>query len=338
MPNETVLVTGASGFIAIHCAAQLLEKGYRVRGSLRSLTREAELRATIAKLAEAGDRLSFIEADLLNDTNWDDAMNGCGYVLHVASPFPLGEPQDENDLIRPAVEGTLRVLRAASRAGVGRVVQTSSVAAIAYGQKPGRVLDENDWSDVNANIGAYAKSKTLAERAAWDFVNGSENRTKLELAVINPGLVLGPVPDRHARSSAEIVYQIMKGQIGTARMHFTAVDVRDVASAHLAAMIAPEAAGQRFICANASFWMKDAAIILKKHFGDRYPIRTLEFPSWMVRLLGMIDPTIRLTIPMLDKKDDLSDAKMKRVLGLKFHTLEEMIVSMGESLIANGLL
>jgi dihydroflavonol-4-reductase len=337
----TVLVTGASGFVAIHCIARLLQQGYTVRGTLRSLKREAELRATLAKLAEAGSRLSFVEADLLDDAGWDAAMRGCTFVLHVASPFPLGEPEHEDDLIRPAVDGTLRVLRAAAHGGVRRVVQTSSIAAMAFGHpREKRHFDETDWSNLDVPVGAYMRSKTLAERAAWEFINGPENVNHMEMAVINPGLILGPLPDAHSCSSMELVFQLLGGRVpGVARMHFQAVDVRDVAAAHLLAMTNPAAAGQRFPCVGAHFWMKDVAVVLKKHFAARgYRINTLEFPSALVRVMALFDRTIRLTVDSLDVEMIISSDHLRKVLGLELRGMEEMVVAMGESLIANGLL
>ncbi len=334
--QPTVLVTGASGFIAIHCIVQLLAQGYRVRGTLRSVAREPELRATLARFIESSDRLELVQADLLRDEGWDAAACGCDYALHVASPFPLAEPQDENDLIRPAREGTLRVLKACAAAGVRRVVLTSSVAAVSAGHPAGAThFSEADWSVVDSpTIGAYAKSKTLAERAAWDFMSTLGPSHPMTLSVINPGLVLGPLPDTYARSSGELVMQLLRGQPGVARVHFQTVDVRDVAAAHIAAMLTPEAAGQRFLCVSAEFWMKEAADILKKHFGPRgYKVNTLEIPSGLVRLLAIFNPTIRLTVPLLDASSTLDTARIRRVLGWQPRGLEEMLVSMGESLI-----
>jgi dihydroflavonol-4-reductase len=333
--DELVLVTGASGFIGIHCVIQLLAQGYPVRGTLRDLEREPELRATLLKFVDADDRLELVEADLLKDDGWEAAMQGCTYVLHVASPFPLREPENEDDLIRPAVEGTRRVLRAAATAGIRRVVLTSSVAAVAYGHGPGKHhFNESDWSNVHAPVGAYIKSKTLAERAAWEFIQSLPEDHPLELAVINPGLVLGPLPDKHQRTSGELVMQLLKGQPGVARNHYNGVDVRDVAAAHLAAMTRPEAAGQRFICVGANFWMKDVAVILRKHFRSRgYNVRTLEIPSWIIRLLAVFDPTIRLTVSALDKWAEPSTERIRKALGWRPRSLEEMVVSMAESLI-----
>ncbi|MCP5054134.1 MAG: NAD-dependent epimerase/dehydratase family protein, partial [bacterium] len=195
--DTTVLVTGASGFIAMHCVLQLLEQGYRVRGTLRTPSRETSLRQTFQKHVEAGHRLEFMTADLTQDEGWDEAARGCRYVMHVASPVPLKKPKHEDELIIPAREGTLRVLKASAVAGVKRVVLTSSVAAILYGhpRDGSKIFNENDWSKIDEKIGAYPKSKTMAERAAWDFVNNQQGEEKMELAAINPGVVLGPVLD-----------------------------------------------------------------------------------------------------------------------------------------------
>ncbi|MEW5828782.1 MAG: aldehyde reductase [Chloroflexota bacterium] len=335
MKNERVLVTGAGGFVAVHCIIQLLEQGYPVRGTLRDLEREPDLRATLSRFVDAGDRLELVEADLLEDEGWGAAMRGCAYALHVASPFPLREPENEDDLIQPAVDGTRRVLRAAAEAGVRRVVQTSSIAAVIYGHGPDKhYFTESDWSNTAAPIGGYVRSKTLAERAAWEFVQHLPEAHPMELAVINPGWVLGPLPDTRQRTSGELILQLLKGQPGVARNHYNGVDVRDVAAAHLAAMTRPEAAGQRFICVGTNFWMKDAAVILREHFRSRgYNVRTNEIPSWLIRLLALFDPTIRLTVPSLDWWVEPSSERIRKVLGWRPRGLEEMIVSMAESLI-----
>jgi dihydroflavonol-4-reductase len=296
--KTTVLVTGASGFVGIHCVVALLKEGYQVRGTVRSLGREAALRKTIGKFVDADDRLTLVETDLLKDDGWSEATKDCNYVLHVASPFPLSDPKHEDELIIPAREGTLRVLRAASENSVKRVVLTSSVAAIAYGHPKEKTrFNENDWSiPESKTISAYAKSKTLAERAAWDFVKGLDNG--VELATINPGLILGPLPDTNARTSGVLVQSLMLSTLpGLARMHFNAVDVRDVATAHLAAMTTPEAAGQRFICVSDSFWLKDVALLLKEKYADKgYKIKTNVFPNWIVRFVACIKRTMSHTL------------------------------------------
>jgi len=340
--NEPVLVTGASGFIAIHCIIQLLEQGYRVRGTLRSMAREKELRRTLAKFVQADDRLEFVPANLLDDAGWVEAVRGCEYVLHVASPFPPARPKDENDLIRPAREGTLRVLRAAAEQGVRRVVLTSSNAAVSAGHPRSKThFDENDWSLPDSpTIDQYSKSKTLAERAAWDFMQSLPQGHPLELVVINPGLVLGPLPDTYQRTSGELVHQLMGGRLpGLARIQFTGVDVRDVAAAHLSAMLTPEAAGQRFLCIASEFWIRDAALILNKHFQSRgYKIRTAIFPSWVVYLVAIFIKPARLTLRSLDREIHVDTSRIHQVLNWQPRGLEEMLVSMAESMIEMKML
>jgi nucleoside-diphosphate-sugar epimerase len=335
--NKPVLVTGASGFIAIHCIIQLLEQGYQVRGTLRSANRESELRSTLAKFVKADERLTFVHANLLEDAGWAEAVRGCDYVLHVASPFPFEAPKDENDLIRPAKEGTLRVLRAAADNGVKRVVLTSSVAAISAGHPREKThFDEKDWSLADSpTIESYPKSKTLAESAAWEFIQNLPQGQSLELAVINPGYVLGPLPDTHQRTSGELLQQLMSGKLpGLARIQFSGVDVRDVAVAHIAAMTTPEAAGKRFLCVAQQFWLKDAAEILNKHFTKRgYKISMTVMPSWLVRIVAIFLPQIRPTLPSLDREVYIDSSLTRKVLNWKPRALEETFVDMAESMI-----
>lgn len=334
--NTTVLVTGASGFVGIHCVVALLKEGYRVRGTVRSLGREAALRKTVAKFVDADERFSLVEVDLLNDAGWNEAVQGCDYVLHVASPFPLMNPVHEDELIIPAREGSLRVLHAAAENNVRRVVLTSSIAAIAYGHpKEKNLFNENDWSLTDSpTIGAYPKSKTLAERAAWNFMESLPAENPMELAVINPGLSLGPLPDTNARTSGVLIQSLMKAAIpGLARMHFNAVDVRDVAAAHIKAMTTPEAAGQRFICVGDSFWMEDVAKVLKENYVEKYPIKTTVFPSWAVRLVAFFSKEARATVDSLDKETYVDNTKIKTTLGWQPRDMKEMALSMAESMI-----
>ena len=338
MPSDRpILVTGASGFIAIHCIIQLLEQGHHVRGTLRSMSREAELRQTLAKFVPTTDRLELVPADLLKDAGWEAAVRGCEHVLHVASPFPLLRPQHEDDLIRPAREGTLRVLRTAAEHGVRRVVLTSSNAAISAGHPPSKThFDESDWSPHDSpTLDPYPKSKTLAERAAWEFMQSLPPGHPLELAVINPGFVLGPLPDTHQRTSGELVQQLMGGKLpGLARVQMTGVDVRDVAAAHLAALVTPAAAGQRFLCVAEVFWLREAALILQKHFGPRgYKVPTNVIPGWAVHLAAIFIKPARLTLRSLNREMTYDTTRIRTVLNWQPHGLEEMLVSMAESLI-----
>ncbi|MBL0346291.1 aldehyde reductase [Candidatus Villigracilis affinis] len=341
MPSP-ILVTGASGFVAIHTIIQLLHQGYNVRSTMRTLEREADLRSTISKYIQANDRLEILPADLSQDSGWEEALNNIEYVLHVASPFPLYEPKHEDELIIPAVQGTLRVLRAAHKAGVKRVVQVSSVAAISSGHNgENKTFSEADWSDLTKDIGAYAKSKTLAERAAWDFINGSENTNKMELVTINPPLILGPVPNKDFRTSIELVRTIMLGQVpGVGHIKMGSVDVRDVASAIILAMQTAEAAGKRFIvAADKSLWLKDIANLLHSKFSSRgYKINKLEFPSILVRLIGLFDKKVARVTESLDWDYKLSNENAKRILKWTPRLAEEGVLSMAESLIEQGVI
>ena len=340
IPSQPVLVTGASGFVAIHCVVQLLEQGYQVRGTLRTMTREKEVRETVRKYVNADNRLEFVNADLIQDAGWERAVHGCEYVFHVASPFPLLEPAHENDLIQPAVDGTLRVLRAAHSACVKRVMLVSSNAAISAGHNgENRTFTEEDWSRLDRPIGAYSKSKTLAERAAWDFVNGAENIHKMELVTINPPLIMGPVPNKNFPTSAEMLRTFMRGEVpGVARLKIGLVDVRDVASALILAMTTPEAAGNRFACPAATVWIKDVADILNKQFSGRgyTKIPRVVIPVFLVRTLALFDKRIALVTPSLNWDFELSNAKIKRILNWQPHSKEEAILSMAESLIEQG--
>ena len=338
--SKPILVTGASGFVALHTIIQLLQQGYTVRATLRSLSREAEVRETISKHVQANDRLEILPADLEQESGWNEAMQNVEYVLHIASPFPLFEPKHEDELIVPAVQGTQRVLRAAHQAGIKRVVQVSSNAAISAGHSgENKTFTEADWSDVEKNIGAYSKSKTLAERAAWDFINGAENLNKMELAVINPPLILGPVPNKNVRTSIELVRTMMLGQVpGVGRIKMGMVDVRDVASAIILAMNTPEAAGNRFlVAADKSMWLKDIADLLYDKYAARgYKINRIQFPSFLVRFIALFDKKISRVTESLDWDYELSNEKAKRILKWTPRSAEESILSMAESLIEQG--
>lgn len=339
-PSTRVLVTGATGFIALHCSQQLLEAGYQVRGTVRSASRAAEVGAVLRPhLGDPGllDRLEIVEADLSRDDGWQEAAEGCRYVLHVASPFPSTPPKDENEIIGPARDGALRVLRAAKRAGVERVVMTSSLAAVLYGVDRDRTFTEADWSNVDdPRIGPYEKSKTLAERAAWEFAGANG----LELTVINPGAVLGPSLGPDMSTSGEIVKKLMSREFPACPdLHFAMVDVRDVAAAHVAAMTAPQAGGERFLCAVEDYSMREVAAILDRHYRPRgYRVPTGRLPGFLLRFLAIFDATARLALNDLGRPQAIDNSKIKERLGWKPRGLEEMTVAMADSLIAHGLL
>jgi nucleoside-diphosphate-sugar epimerase len=339
---STVLVTGGSGFIGSRCILQLLAEGHQVRTTVRSLKREGDVRALLKTGgAEPGDRLSFFAADLENDIGWSGAVAGCEYVLHVASPFPANIPKHEDELIVPAREGALRVLRAACDAGVKRVVLTSSFAAIGYGHEPQTApFDETSWTDPNgADVTAYVKSKTLAERAAWDFI--AREGAALELSVVNPVGVFGPVLGPDYSTSILLVQRMMDGAMpGCPQLYFGAVDVRDVADLHLRAMTDPAARGERFLAVAGDFLsVLDIAKVLKARMGKaarRVPTRQL--PNWLVRLAALRDPAVKQILPELGTFKNGSNEKARRVLGWTPRSNEECLVATAESLLRLGLL
>jgi dihydroflavonol-4-reductase len=339
---STILVTGGSGFIGSHCILQLLTAGHQVRTTVRSLKREADVRAMLKEGgADPGNRLSFFAADLENDAGWPQAVAGCEYVLHVASPFPASVPKHEDELIVPAREGALRVLRASRDAGVKRVVLTSSFAAIGYGQKPQIApFNETNWTDPNSDeVLPYVKSKTLAERAAWDFI-ASDGRS-LELSVVNPVGVFGPVLGPDYSTSILIVQRMMDGAVpGCPRISFGVVDVRDVADLHIRAMTNPAAKGERFLAVAGDFMsLLDIAHVLKSRMGaSAKKVPTRELPNWLVRLAALRDPAIKQILPELGKRRNATHEKAARLLGWSPRSNEDSIVATAESLIRLGLL
>ncbi|MGI9413728.1 MAG: SDR family oxidoreductase [Hyphomicrobiales bacterium] len=341
MPNEQqVLVTGASGFLGSHCVIQLLDRGYRVRGTLRDMGRADAMRAIIESNAKTNAGLDFVQADLMYDAAWDRAVKGCTYVIHTASPVPVKLPKDPDTLLLPARDGTLRVLRAARDGGVRRVVVTSSTAAVSYGEG-GRThaeFTEDDWTDPDGpEVSAYARSKILAERAAWTFIR-TEGKD-LELAVINPSLILGPVLETDYGSSAELIRRLLTGAFpGCPRLGWPIVDVRDVAALHIAAMEAPEASGHRFLCGNEFMWLRDIARVLRERVpGYRRRIPTRPLPNWLMRLIGLFDEQVRSLSSGLGERRAVSCGKARGMLGWRPRPAEEAIVATAESLIAHGI-
>lgn len=333
---STVLVTGGSGFIAGHAILQLLAAGHRVHATVRTLAREAEVRAVLKEGgADPGDRLAVVAADLGNDAGWAEAVAGCGYVLHMASPFPPGIPRHEDELIVPARDGTLRVLRVARDAGVRRVVLTSSFAAIGYGHEPQAApFNEEDWSVLGGDVTAYVKSKTLAERAAWNFL--AHEGGALELSVINPVAVLGPVLGADFSSSILLVKTMLDGALpGLPQLYFGVVDVRDVADLHLRAMTHPAAKGERFLAVAGDFVsMRDVARILKGRLGavaQRVP--TLQLPNWLIRVAALRNPVVKQILPELGKRKNASNAKARQLLDWSPRSNDDCIVATATSLL-----
>ena len=330
---KTVLVTGGSGFLGGWCLVELLRGDYLVRTTVRDLSREAEVRERVEVEVDAGDRLTFFAADLTSDEGWEQAVQGCDYVLHVASPFPPTQPKDPDELIVPAREGTLRVLKAALDAGVGRVVVTSSVAAVRgstdHSSAP---LSEDNWTDLDAELTPYTRSKTIAERAAWDLVK--ERGETEKLAVVNPGAILGPVMSDDRSFSLELVERLLKGMPGAPRIGFSIVDVRDVVDLELKAMTAPEAGGERFIAVARFQWMSEVAEVLRDRLGPaaaKVPKRAV--PNIVVRAMGIFDPAVRSIASQLGQKVEMSSGKAESVLGWKPRPVDETIAECGQSLV-----
>ena len=306
---ERVALTGITGYIGQHCGAELLNQGYQVVGTVRSRERADATRSAIAAVAPV-DRLSFVEADLLSDDGWDVAIQGCDYVAHVASPFIVAAPKNESELVAPAVEGTRRVIAAAQRAGVKRFVLTSSTLSMIAG-KDGGPYGPESWSDINAKIGAYSKSKTLAERAAWDAVAEGE----MELTVINPGPVFGPSLGATADGqSVATMTDMVSGKIPMIPdMAMGMVDVRDVARLHVKALTSDGAAGKRFIAATADpIEMTTVARVLREAGFNKVPTR--KAPTVALKIMGLFDREMKGMLPMLGKKARLDNRSTFDVL------------------------
>jgi dihydroflavonol-4-reductase len=336
--SQTVLVTGGSGFLGGWCLVELLKAGYRVRTTVRDQSREGDVRATLSAMVEPGDRLSVLAADLGSDAGWKEAVTGCDYVLHVASPFPPKQPKDPDDLIVPARDGALRVLRASLDAGVRRVVMTSSTAAVRNsGAPPTGPLTEENWNDPDSpHATPYVRSKTIAERAAWDLVRQAGQPERL--AVVNPSAILGPALNSDLSYSIQLIERLLNGMPGVPRLGFNFVDVRDVADLHIRAMTAPEAGGERFLATNEFLWTAQVAEILRKRLGGgaaKVPTRTV--PNLLVRGMARFDPGLRSVVGDLGQRVDYSNEKARTRLGWSPRPIEETIVDCARSLIDQGV-
>ena len=340
--EKLVLVTGGTGFVGVHCILQLLKAGYPVRTTLRSLDRKNEI---IEMLKYGGvdsfGNLSFVETDLSKDTNWDEAVKDCEYVLHVASPISLTIPKDENEMIAPAVEGTLRVLKAARNAGVKRVVITSSFGAVGYSHtETDQLITEDSWTNPNEKgLSAYIKSKTLAEKAAWDFI--TREGGALELSVVNPVGIFGPTLSANLSGGLEIIKKLLDGSMkAVPQINFGIVDVRDVADLHLRAMTNPNANGQRFLAlAGDVLSFHEMVLILKNKMGDEAKnVTTKVLPNWIVRIAALFNPLAKNIAPQLGRVKNASNEKAKTMLGWTPRTNEEALIASAESLVRFGTL
>jgi dihydroflavonol-4-reductase len=342
MTDATVLVTGGTGFLAGHCISQLARAGYQVRFTVRSAARARDAQRSVAAAGAPTDSLTYAVADLTSDANWDAAVGGCEYVLHVASPFARGVPRNPNEIITPARDGALRVLRAARDAGVKRVVLTSSFAAIGYGYPAGRTrpFTEEDWTNTGSlSVAPYIKSKALAERAAWDFAEREGGGT--ELAVVNPVGIFGPVLGADLSGSVGIIKAMLDGSLPrTPRLWTSVVDVRDVADLHLRAMTSPKAAGERFLAAAGdAISFRHIAQTLRERLGPaaaRVPDR--EMPNWFVRAASPFVPTLKQFRRNLDLVRHTDAAKARAVLGWEPRPPEDALIATARSLLDLGLI
>lgn len=328
---QTVLVTGGTGFIAGWCIVQLLERGYVVRTTVRDAAKEQRVRAAVGGNS---DRLSVVVADLNDDRGWDAAVAGCDYVLHVASPLGGGAVKDRDALIAPARDGTLRVLRAAAKANVKRVVMTSAAAAARPPLTSDRASDETVWSDPqDPQFDAYRVSKILAERAAWDFVNGEGKSSAL--TTILPGAVFGPIRAAENLGSVQIIQGMLRGRPGALpRLGFWIVDVRDLADLHIRAMTADAAAGQRFIAAGEFMWMEDMAKTLRAQLGEQgAKVSTRRLPDFVVRLLLPFMANLRSLAPLLGRRFPLNTDKSRKVLAFAPRPAATTLIECARSLL-----
>jgi dihydroflavonol-4-reductase len=338
--SERVLVTGGSGFLAGWQIVRLIQAGFEVRATLRDPSRATEVRRAVEREVATGERLSFVEADLRRDNGWSEAVRGCCFVLHIASPFPSAQPKNPDELIIPARDGALRVLRAAVAAKVRRVVMTSSSTALADPPEPRRPvpLTEEHWTDANApGATPYVKSKVLSERAAWDFMKQRGGET--QFAVVVPTMIIGPVLSPDLSASVQAVRRLLTGDMaGVPRLGFAFVDVRDIADLQMLAMTRPEAAGQRIAGAGDFTWLADAGSMLRRRLGsDAAKVPTRAAPDLLVRLMSLVDPGLRSVVRELNQTRIVSSEKARRLFGWMARPVEESLTDCARSLIAIGL-
>ena len=334
--KKLVLVTGGTGFVAGYCLLRLLEQGYDVRTTIRSLEKTDKVKAALKTGGiQSFEKLTFIKADLTADDGWTEAVKDCEYVLHVASPIFLHLPKHPDEMIRPAIDGTLRVLKAARDAGVKRVVITSSFGAVGYSHTdPNTLITEKEWTDPNdTSLSAYLRSKTLAEKAAWDFM--AREGGSMELTVINPMAIFGPSLGPDMSSGFVLLKKILDGSMkATPKIDLGIVDVRDLADLHLRAMKDPKAKGERFLAlSGGTMSLHEIALLFRKNFGDKAKqVTTKVISSWLVRAIALFNPQARAIVPQLNRIRSASNEKAKRVLGWSPRTNEEAVLATAESL------
>jgi len=338
--TQTVLVTGASGFIAKHIVLQLLNAGYNVVGSIRNLGRSDEVRNAVKPQLKTRDnlekRLRFVALDLNSDMGWDEAMAGIDAVLHTASPFPMEQPKNEMDLIGPAVDGVKRALNAAHKAGIKRVIVTSSVAAVSYGHQTHKLrYDHTDWTDVNgAGLAAYTKSKTLAEAAAWEFVR--ETAPEMQLTTVNPALVVGPPLDDHYGTSLQLIERLLRGKDPMLpHVGFAMIDVRDIAAIHVKSLTTPATIGERMLGANGFMWFTDIAQTIKMAHPE-LKIATRQAPNFMMRILAIFDKSVHSILPELGRQFEISAERTEDMLDMKFIPAPKAVLASAEYVLNSG--
>ena len=334
---EKVLVTGGTGFIGLHCLQQLLDKGYKVRTTIRSESRKQEVLEAMKKHSSNCENLEFYIADLLKDDGWKEAVEGSKYVLHVASPFFLGEPENEDVFIKPAVEGTLRVLKACADADVQKVVLTSSFAAVGYGHpREKEVYTEEDWSSVDGEISAYAKSKTLAEKAAWEFVENLEESKKFDLTVINPVAVTGPMLTSDIGSSNDFLLKLISGSMPACpKIHMGYIDVRDVAKAHIFSMTEEKTNGERIIVSENEMFFAEVGKTLNEAGFKKSP--TKELPNFLVKIMSFFVGELKTLLSALDRKGDIDKTKAERFFNWEYISTEQSVTETAQQLQEMGL-
>jgi len=331
--SKRVLLTGVSGFVGQHCAVELLKNGYIVRGSIRNISKEKEVREGIAKAIDAKSNLEFCQLDLLSDKGWDNAMEGCDYLLHVASPFVIAEPKDENEMIKPAVEGTLRALNAAKKAGVKKVVLTSSTVAMAGDKKKNHLTQESWTNSKTDKVSAYMKSKTLAEKAAWDFYKNQDSSSKMELTVVNPGPIYGPtLTGNLSGASMSMIRDIITGKVPMLpNANYVMSDVRDIAQIHVQAIENDQSNGQRFIVTSEQpySFLGVASILKENGYKKANPKKA---PSFMVKFLSIFSSEMKGMLPFVDSTVSADISQTKKTFNWQPIPFEKTIVDTAKSI------